>query len=165
MLHLFLVRHAKAVAIAPADKERELAQDGRVDASKIGQLFGAKFNQPEHVFCSPALRTIQTYEVMKDYGLSQDSCTYDEALYHASASHLWDIITSYEGEGRALLVIAHNPAIAILVNHLVGDDMPADLMHFPTATIAHLQIDAKEFKDFSDDSKISLNAVYRGSQL
>ena len=100
---------------------------------------------------------------MKQEGLAPSTVAIDEDVYNASAAFLYDKITSQRAQ--SLLVIGHNPALAILLNRLAGDeDVAPDLMHFPTATIAHLQIEEACFGDLSDNSVISLKCLIRGSQ-
>ena len=167
MLTLYLVRHAKAMAIAPSDKDRELDPQGQEDAAAIGALFSTStshdFVQPELVLCSSALRTLQTYEVMVKQGLAASDFAIDEGLYNASASYLLDEVTN--ATQRSVMVIGHNPALAIMLNWFVADDVKPELMHFPTATIAHLSFDLPSFADLSQTSSAKLHALLRGSQL
>ena len=163
MLSLYLVRHAKAMAIASTDKERELAPEGREHTAKLGALFTSSLEQPDHVIYSSALRTVQTYDVLKQTGLECDSHVIDEGLYNASASYLWDIIT--RSEAKSLLLIGHNPALSIVLNRLVADEIAPDLMHFPTATIAHVSFSDETFRDVTQSSKARLHQMVRGSNL
>ena len=164
MLTLYLVRHARAMAIAPSDKERELAPQGRGDAAQLGTLFDKKLAVPEAILCSSATRTIQTYEIMRDAGLSCDAVRFDEGLYNASADFLCDAIAS--SMAQSLLVIGHNPALAIALNQLApADEVAPDLMHFPTATIAHITFELDNFTSLTPQSQGTLHALIRASEL
>ncbi len=163
MRDLYLVRHARAMAIGATDKARELAPSGCADALKLGALFRAKFTQPEQVLCSSAKRTCQTLELMMQEGLAPQNQTIEEGLYNASALYLFDMIKA--SNAQSLLLLGHNPALAILLNRLSDDDNFApELMHFPTATIAHLTIEETAFANLSEASNISLKSLIRGSQ-
>ena len=163
MLTLYLVRHAKALAIAASDKERELSPEGLEHTAKIGALFGTSLPQPEHIICSSALRTIQTFDGMKQAGLTCASYKIDEGLYNASVAYLWDVITT--ADVSALLLIGHNPALSILLNRLVGDDIAPELMHFPTATVAQVCFSQETFRDVTQSSQARLHMLVRGSNL
>ena len=162
MRDLYLVRHARAMAIGESDKARELDPSGCEDAAKLGALFRSQFAQPEQVLCSSARRTCQTLELMIQEGLAPQSHKIEEGLYNASAPYLFEMIKA--SDAQSLLLIGHNPALAILLNRLSDDDNFApELMHFPTATIAHLTIEEAHFSDLSETSIISLKSLIRGS--
>ena len=164
MLTLYLVRHARAMAIAPSDKERELAPQGRSDAKGLGSLFQDTFAAPEVVFCSSAIRTIQTHQIMREAGLSTQDVRLDEGLYNASASYLLDVVASCEAKSVAL--IGHNPALAIALNQIApADEVAPQLMHFPTATIAHITFEQDEFASLTTQSQGTLHALIRASEL
>ena len=164
MLTLYLVRHARAMAIAPSDKERELTPQGCSDAAKLGGLFQEQLTVPEAILCSSATRTIQTHQIMQKAGLSGDGVCFDDGLYNASASFFCDAIASCEVQ--SLAVIGHNPALAIALNQLApADDVAPDLIHFPTATIAHITFELDDFKSVTPHSQGTLHALIRGSAL
>ena len=162
MLTLYLVRHARAMAIASSDKERELTQQGRDDAAKIGGLFKAGLIQPDHILCSPTKRTIATLEIMAEQGLHAPSYHIEEGLYNASPSFVLEAIKSTRA--TCLLVMGHNPALAIMLNRLApADDVAPDVMHFPTATMAHITFDVQSYDKISEDGKGILHTLIRGS--
>ena len=164
MLTLYLVRHAKTGAIAASDRDRELTADGQDDAAKLGRLFESRLEQPDYVICSPAKRTVQTFEILQANGLASRSCDIQEGIYNASPSFLLDSIKACEAS--SLLMIGHNPALAIMLHHLApADDIAPDLMHFPTGTLAHITFDAADFSQLSYDSEGTLHALIRGSLI
>lgn len=164
MLTLYLVRHARAMAIAPSDEERELTPQGRRDAVVLGALFQEQLAVPETILCSSATRAIQTHQAMAEGGLSCDMVRHDQGLYSASASYLCDAIARCGAPSVA--VIGHNPALAILLNQIApADDVAPHLMHFPTATIAHITFDLEEFTSLTPQSQGTLHALIRASEL
>ena len=164
MPHLYLVRHAKAEAIADEDHMRCLTQAGRNDAMNLGGLFEQGLMQPDLVICSTAIRTQQTFEMMQNAGLSTSDVRFDEGLYHASSDYIWQIVRQANRE--RVMVIGHNPAMAILLNNLIPDDqIPPDLMHFPTATIAHLSFDAENFSTITENTLKVLHSLQKGATL
>lgn len=164
MLTLYLVRHARAMAIAPSDKERELTPEGRDDAARLGALFKEHLIVPEAVLCSSATRAMQTHQIMHDAGLSCDRVRLDDALYNASASFLCDAIAG--SNAQSLAVIGHNPALAIALNQIApADDVAPHLMHFPTATLAHITFELGDFSSLTANSQGTLQALIRASEL
>ena len=159
MRQIYLIRHAKAQAIAASDKARELAPQGVDDSAKLGRLFNDDFVQPEAIICSDSKRTRQTLEIMSANGLSCATIDFDEGLYHASSSYLSDLIEN--NVAKTVMIIGHNPSLAILLNELAPADMIApDLMHFPTGTIACLQIN-----DEATTHNMELKAFVKGANL
>lgn len=164
MPHLYLVRHAKADAIAEEDHLRCLTPAGHNDAMKLGGLFEQGLAQPDLVICSTAIRTQQTYEVMQGAGLRARDVRFDDRLYHASSDYIWHHVRQADCE--RVMVIAHNPAMAILLNNLIPDNhIPPDLMHFPTATMAHLSFDAENFQAITENTSKILHSLQKGATL
>lgn len=164
MLTLYLVRHARASAIAASDDKRELTQEGRLDAARLGALFNDNLAQPEHVIYSSAIRTQQTYQIMCQAGLTAQSDAVLDGLYNASPDYLLEVIRAQKG--ASLMIIGHNPALAILLNRLASDDdIAPNLMHFPTAAIAKISFDEKGFYALSDAHDGHLKYLVRGSEL
>ncbi|MGC6517969.1 MAG: SixA phosphatase family protein [Candidatus Puniceispirillaceae bacterium] len=164
MLTLYLVRHAKAEPIADSDEERTLTASGKDDATHLGALFKDKLSQPDNILCSTALRTRQTLTIMKDSGLCCDDITFDSALYHASASYLWQSVQMLNVSKA--MIVAHNPALAILMNRLVdGEHLAPELMHFPTGAIAVISFEADSFNMITDNTITKLQELRKGATL
>ena len=164
MLTLHLVRHAKAEALAASDIERELADKGTSDAMKLGTLFTSQIAQPELVLYSQAIRTEQTFKLLCDNGLQPGDAALHDRLYHASADEVHQIITKQNVS--SLMIVGHNPAMAILLNRFVKEaDSPARLMHFPTATLATLYFHETDFANVTNDSVANLVYLQRGADI
>ena len=161
---LYLVRHAKAHPIAESDRERELMAQGCEEAAKLGALFDDHWAQPDQIICSNATRTKQTLQAMEQAGLRCDNVQIDDGLYNASAGYLLQEIARNSAE--SLMVIGHNPAMAILLYKLAdSEDVAPDLMHFPTATIAKLTVEGADFSALQQNKSASLLSLLKGANL
>ena len=130
MRTLYLVRHAKAQMMAETDKLRELAPQGRRQCA-VRRLFQSSLVQPDRIVAQTR-RTKQTFDVMAEHGLVCQDVQFDEGIYHASASYLKDVVKAHGNVN--LMIIGHNPALSILLNHMApADSISPDLLHFPTA--------------------------------
>ena len=155
MRTIYLVRHAKAEPIADTDKQRALSAIGIIDAQKLGILFSKELEAPDCIFCSDADRTRQTLDLMTQHALSASEVIYDEQLYHASADYLHGLIKS--SDGKSIMIIGHNPSLAILLNKIVPtENIAPDMMHFPTGTLAVLGV---------DNEQIELQKFVKGADL
>ena len=161
---LYLVRHAKAQPIAESDDKRELMAKGREDAAKLGSLFQDNWPQPHQIFCSSASRTQQTWQEMSQAGLCCGDVQFDDKLYNASAAYLLQAIS--QSDAPSLMIIGHNPAMAILLHELAdADDVSPELMHFPTATIAQLSVEGQDFSALQQNKTAQLLSLLKGANL
>ena len=145
MKQLLLLRHAKAVPSSPSgDFERELAPRGRKDAARIGAYLQAEGLVPEHILISPARRTTETADLVREAFSSQPPLEGDRTLYLAEPHAILEAIRATEPEIDRLLVVGHNPGIADLADLLTnsGDPQARMLMQqkYPTAGLAVLSL-------------------------
>ncbi|CAM3619034.1 histidine phosphatase family protein [Kibdelosporangium persicum] len=129
---LLILRHASA-ANEPgmADAKRPLTPIGRQEAAYAGRQL-APF-QPEHVLCSPALRTRQTWQQVSTELATQPGVDFESSIYEASARTLRELIWQTDEDVRTLLLIGHNPGLHELAWTLLGDQAP---QQFPPASLA-----------------------------
>ena len=164
MLTLYLVRHAKAEPLAETDKARILADQGVKDAKNLGMLFTQILAQPDKIICSTAERTKQTLAVMSDAGLRCDDVEFDEDLYHASA----DLIINKIGKSKEgiLMIIGHNPAMAILLKRLADEqDIAPSMLHFPTGSLAQIHFAGEKFQDLEFEEEGKVVSFLKGADI
>jgi len=108
---LYILRHAHAVSAADGDdRNRSLSSKGAEDAAALGVAMRGKNYTPDIVACSPALRTMQTYEhVMRV--LPKVLILSPDYLYNAMTGDLVSCIQDIKEEYDRLLLVAHNPSI------------------------------------------------------
>jgi phosphohistidine phosphatase len=136
---LLILRHASA-ANEPGviDAERPLTPLGRTEATRVGRDIAAL--RPEHVFCSPALRTRQTWLRISAELAVQPKIDFEPGLYQASAEALREQIWQTPDDVATLLLIGHNPAVHELAWALLGNQAP---QHFPPASLAAVTFTGK----------------------
>ncbi|HET9169103.1 MAG TPA: histidine phosphatase family protein [Actinospica sp.] len=138
---LLILRHAKSDwPDDVADHERPLAERGRRDAPAMGRWLREAGYRPDHVVCSTALRTRQTWELVHDALAADPPIEFEPELYGATVQDLLDVIGRAPADAGSLLVIGHNPGLEYLALTLAGDapSEDRDRLHgkFPTAALA-----------------------------
>ncbi|MGW0663823.1 SixA phosphatase family protein [Streptodolium elevatio] len=117
---LVVVRHAKADWPDVPDHERPLADRGRQDAPQIGNWLVGQRVHPDHVVCSTAQRTRETWKLMGKVFDPKPHTSYDDRLYDASAQTLLYVVQETPDDVETLVLIGHNPGVATLVSALAG---------------------------------------------
>jgi phosphohistidine phosphatase len=153
---LILLRHAKAVSDKPGldDRDRMLADRGRVDAVRMGQFLREEGLVPDAVLCSPAARTHETLDLV----LPQLGCSpwvkYPEELYLARWLTIVNLVRQTAKVTGTLLIVGHNPGLEDCARKLARPpgDAQARKLHealrikFPTAALAALDFDIADWK-------------------
>ena len=119
---LYVVRHAKSSWKDEAldDLDRPLSPRGRRAVGLLSARFRRSGLSPALVLCSPARRTLETYEGIRA-GFADDADMWtDEALYGADVGDLLDVIRSVPEAVPSLMVIGHNPGLQDLVLRLAS---------------------------------------------
>ena len=117
---LVLVRHAKAEPGGEgADHDRVLTQRGRRDAAAAGRWLAAVVPSVDEVWCSSAVRAVQTWEAIAPSVSAPDPSVQRE-LYLATASDLVGRLEDVPA-GRTVLVVGHNPTAEQLLAAVVGE--------------------------------------------
>jgi phosphohistidine phosphatase len=146
MKQLTLLRHAKSVQ-DPAyavDRERPLADRGRVDAEAMGKFFAQAEVVPDLIASSPAVRARQTAEVLAGTAGYTVGIRWEEAVYAAGADALLAVVRGLPDAVDHALLIGHNPGFEELAALLIGTECGVTL---PTAAAAHFEIDADRWSE------------------
>ncbi|MBP2322772.1 phosphohistidine phosphatase [Kibdelosporangium banguiense] len=136
---LLILRHASAADVpGTADVERPLTPLGRTEATHVGRQIAAM--HPDHVFCSPARRTRQTWDQISAQLKAQPTIDFEPGLYQAGPDTLREQVWQTPDEATTLLLIGHNPAVHELAWQLLGNQAP---QHFPPASLAVVRFPGK----------------------
>ena len=123
-LTLILIRHCKSDWSADLeDHARPLNPRGRRSAPRLGAYLAAEGLMPEHVLCSDARRTQETWAGIAPHLPGAPAPDLRPALYLAEPATLLAALRSATGTCTAL--IGHNPGIAELAQDL-AETPPAD---------------------------------------
>src|SRR6516164_5942235 len=120
MRRLLLLRHAKTERPAPGqrDRDRKLTERGRLDAPIIGAYMARHRLIPDLVLVSPAVRTLETWELAAAALGKTPRLTKDEGIYNANTDILAELIRETDA-ARTLLMIGHNPGMHDLARQLI----------------------------------------------
>ena len=120
---LHFLRHAKTNQLSPSgrDFDRELLPRGYEQLSEFRVFVGQKALSIDHIYCSSAKRTRQTFNEIADLFPNATISFHDE-LYLASASELLTFLSSKNSTQTSLL-IGHNEGLSDLASYLTGSDI------------------------------------------
>lgn len=139
-MRLILMRHAKSDwSMGQDDHDRPLNARGRESARLLGDWLRNKGYMPDQVLCSTSLRTRETLALS---GMAAPA-RFEDRLYHAAPSTLLESLK--EAEGETVLMIAHNPGIAMFASHILAKlPMHVRFRDYPTGAtlVADFAIDA-----------------------
>jgi phosphohistidine phosphatase len=142
---LILFRHAKAEQVlGKPDHERELTHRGVRDARAAGAWMHEHELGPELVLCSSATRTRQTWAAATEGGACGETVEFSDSIYSGGAETVLRSVRESAGEAQVVLVVGHNPTMAMLASGLSeGDGSSAAheclAAGFPTSAIAVLR--------------------------
>lgn len=158
MLTLALLRHAKSSWSNPAtvDRERPLAARGLADAPLMGKAMADRGIDPELVLCSSARRTRDTLSLVLPELRVEPKVVYEDALYHASAEQMLDILHGLQPGANRVMLVGHNPEIHAFALDLVGSG-PKDFRDrlrakYPTAALAVINFESGLWKSVAVNS-------------
>lgn len=143
---LVLLRHAKAeTPPGLSDEMRPLALRGRRQCADVAAHLRSAGLVPDAVLVSGALRTRQTWELVRA-ALGEEVSAHVEVtdrLYLAGVTELLEVVREVGPDVATLLVVGHEPTISATAARLAGDGAPEHLAQVragvPTATSAVLQ--------------------------
>ena len=146
---LVLLRHAKAepAGESTGDEVRPLALAGRRQAARVGAVLLAGGLVPELVLVSPAVRTRQTWELLRvAFGDAEPEVVHEDVLYAGGVPDLLGALQAVDERVRTVLVVGHEPTMSSGAAALAGPTSDtAALMRvrgqLPTAAYAVLELD------------------------
>lgn len=116
---LVLLRHAKAEHPEEgSDFDRRLTTKGEADAAAAGAWLAAQQIRPDLVFCSPAVRTRQTWEA---FAAPAPDVRYEQSLYEGGRTEVFDLLRTVPDSVHTVLVVGHNPTVSEVSLLLIPD--------------------------------------------
>ena len=153
MKTLWLLRHAKSSwdDASLDDFYRPLNERGRRSARAIGQYLAERGVKFDLILASPAERVAETLKGLAKGGWRSGPIQFDEAIYHATARDLIELIRSAPKNAGRLMLVGHNPAIGELAVQLTAPDahgLRAEAStKFPTGALAAIELDIDSWAD------------------
>lgn len=122
MLHLILVRHARAVAAAAGTSDIDRALDPRgAEDAQLMALRLAGVARPLRLLTSPALRALSTAQHFADaLQIDRQQIVEDARIYDASLAQLLAVVHDQPPQPRLVVLFGHNPGISELASALNG---------------------------------------------
>jgi phosphohistidine phosphatase len=151
MLQLTLIRHAKSSWENPAlnDFDRPLNKRGRKNAPLMGKVIRKRGLVFEQIVSSPALRAITTARsIAEKLGFPEQDVVQRADLYDASLNALLDCVSSLDNRYSKIALVAHNPGITALCNHLTGES----ITNLPTCAVALIEFDLDDWRAVDQDT-------------
>lgn len=133
MRRLYLLRHAKAdpAGAGIGDHDRPLNVRGTAAAGRVGAYMTRHGLAPDHVVCSTAQRTRETWtEVAKALAVVPDPL-FDRRIYDGDVESILDTVREAPAAARAVMVVGHNPSLHHLAMLLIaaGDVEQRERLH------------------------------------
>lgn len=145
---LVLLRHAKAEPGGTVpDVLRPLALKGRSQAFAVGRSLAAVGVLPEVVLCSDAVRTRQTWDLVRaGLGDLQPEVTVTADLYTADVAQVLALVAAVDDRVRTVLVVGHEPIMSSVAEHLAGPESDSAALRqvqvgVPTASYSVVESD------------------------
>ncbi len=147
MKKIILIRHAKteSPSFSNFDFDRKLKKRGWSDAKLIAEYIHKKGYRPDKIITSPAVRAYQTatvFSMVFDY----DESNFEklQILYDGDVTQaLIDAIVSKSKDSDTVIVVGHNPDIAILAMHLCNERIEK----FPTGGTAVVSFNIDDWNE------------------
>jgi phosphohistidine phosphatase len=143
MTEILLLRHGKSDwSFDVGDYDRPLTDRGKRSAQRIGAWLQSHALIPEAIWSSPAKRAQETTEkTIKVMGKPVSEIVTIPALYEATHTGLLDVIEQAKQQSNRTLIVGHNPSMEMVLESLVGDQIPEtdDGKIMATATLAYIQ--------------------------
>jgi phosphohistidine phosphatase len=119
---LVVLRHAKSAwPEGVEDVHRPLLPRGRRDAPVAGRWLREHVPGIAAVACSPALRTLQTWQLVQaELGVEPEFRAVPR-IYDASVRDLLAVVAELPADAGTALLIGHNPGLSELVEELSGE--------------------------------------------
>jgi phosphohistidine phosphatase len=144
---LVLLRHAKAEPSGDLpDVLRPLSLDGRRQCGDVGRQLAATGILPERVLVSSAVRTRQTWELVRAAigDVPAPDVVISDELYDAGPQELLAMVRRTDERMAGLLVVGHEPTMsataAMLANPSIPVPQTTSLARLPTAGYAVLEV-------------------------
>ncbi len=145
---LTVLRHARAKPLGASggDIDRPLAKSGFKQLQRVSHLLATAKEPPDWIVASPALRSRQTAETVADLIGYTRNIGWNDRIYAAAPHALLNVLQETHDSAQHVLLVGHNPGVAQLVSGLcAGADSRLNL-RFPTAAVAHFELEIARWR-------------------
>ncbi len=149
MKRLYLYRHAKSSWSDPdlADYDRPLSKRGKHNAELMANLLAKEKFDPDLILCSGAKRTRRTLKpLIRALDFSKKRIVYTDTVYEAGLDDLLETIGAVSDKVDTLLLVAHNPSLNELLDHLLKDHTIENIV---TGGFVELELEIGHWSDIA----------------
>ena len=161
MLQLYLMRHAKSDwnNYDGDDLKRKVSPIGEKKTQLTKEFILSKNFLPDHVWCSPSIRTKETLEILANIFSDKINIEYIDQLYNHGMETIDTLIIKSEiykknTSVKKLLVIGHEPFMSNSVQALTKDrdnfDVKSALNKFSTSSFFAFQFNTDSWYEISE---------------
>lgn len=154
--YLYLMRHAKSdwSEQGKSDYDRPINARGQKNARQIGAWMVQNNFIPEKIISSSAIRAKQTTELLIEQvnDINLKDVQFDKDLYLATEETLIESIQLYKNAISSIMLVAHNPGIEHLINHLIKT--PTGTINITTANLAIFEFTDNDFDPETDKGEL-----------
>lgn len=154
---IMIMRHAKSEPAMGVqdDFDRTLSQQGKGQPRIIANHLRAMDLKIDMALISPANRTAETFELLRENLKPELECVFDDQLYNASSTAMLTVLRKYCANRDCILVVAHCPAVIEVTNFLSNE-----FHNFKAADLAILKTTAEDLcSGLSKRGEFSLTKV------
>jgi len=158
---LLLLRHAKSSwkDASLADHDRPLNKRGERDAPRMGRLLGAAAPMPTIIVTSTAMRARNTAHAVVEASDFDGAVIEAEALYHASAGEITNVVQDIPDAHAVAMLVGHNPGFEDVITYLTRG-----YETMPTAALAVLELEVETWKEVGPAGG-RLSRIWRPKEL
>lgn len=129
-----LCRHAKSDWPEDVpDLERPLKERGENDARRMGRLLASHSFIPDLIVSSPAVRALQTAQLVGQMAGYVADIQVDPSIYHEGPGSLISLVQALPDQAGLVMFFGHNPTMSQAVRYLLQADAPVEM---PTCAMA-----------------------------
>ena len=153
MLDLYIMRHAKSSwkDASLDDFHRPLNKRGRKALPLVAAWMKRHDIKPDLLLLSGAQRTKESWKLLRQDGIKAGQKRVMQRLYHASSAEIFKLLREIDDPVKSVMILGHNPGLQIFLKALVSSQRDGAggsfYRKFPTAAVAHVQIDASDWSD------------------
>ncbi len=162
MKTLLVLRHGKSSWSSPdlGDHDRPLKGRGRRDSKRMGEELVARDLVPDLIVSSTAQRARSTARRAAEAAGCADRITQTRELYLTSVAHQLQTVATHAAEAHErVMIVAHNPTLEDLVEHLTGEET-----RLTTANLACIDLDIGSWRQLNA-TRGELRFVLRPKEL
>lgn len=152
-----MLRHAKAITgkLNMPDQDRPLSERGFKDAARLGERIHKKGIHFDLILSSSAIRAITTAQlIINRLDLKNSNILIDPKVYQASDQEILGLISLFHKKYDHLLLIGHNPSLAVLASHFAGESVA-----MPTCSLARVLFEFKDWQKIVKDKSSKFNFI------